>query len=298
MSRKAITHITYSDETNHNRGQYRAIAVVTMPLAASDVVTSHVQEILDTSRIKEFKWEKLRSHRYRDAAHQMLDFVVNCAVAKTIRLDVLMWDIRDSRHDVSGRDDFANFHRMYYHVLHNVLRNRWTRGSRWRLCPDEHTGMNWESIGEYLESKGNIAMLVGDSGVDMHSLRLVVRQEFGIAEISARHSHLEPALQIADLCAGLCVYSRASFGAYESWISNRDDTDIVRPHLGSGARGLSGADEVRCEVLDQFNANCKLHKLYVSLNEFRGLRTRNPSYPINFWWWESQHEMDKAPTRH
>jgi len=34
----------------------------------------------------------------------------------------------------------------------------------------------------------------------------------------------------------------------------------------------------------------------VSLRKYKGLRTMKPSNPINFWWYEPQSDLDKAPT--
>jgi len=49
--------------------------------------------------------------------------------------------------------------------------------------------------------------------------------------------------------------------------------------------------------LAEFNAACKSKKLGVSLKTHRGLRTLNPESPINFWWYEPQHDADRAPTK-
>jgi hypothetical protein len=53
----------------------------------------------------------------------------------------------------------------------------------------------------------------------------------------------------------------------------------------------------RFQVLYEFDGGCKNRKMGVSLKTFGGLKTLDPRRPINFWWYEPQHEMDKAPTR-
>ena len=55
----------------------------------------------------------------------MVDFAIKAVLEKSIRIDSLMWDIDDSRHKISGRDDTANLCRMYHHLLRNVFLERW-----------------------------------------------------------------------------------------------------------------------------------------------------------------------------
>ncbi len=60
---------------------------------------------------------------------------------------------------------------------------------------------------------------------------------------------------------------------------------------------LSKSDQERCCVLYEFNNKCKNKKLGVSLKINRGLKTFDAKNPINFWWYEPQHEADKAPRK-
>jgi hypothetical protein len=54
------THIAYGDESFHNRGRYRSIAIVTLEADASATVSQTVRSLLDEYGVKEFKWQKLR----------------------------------------------------------------------------------------------------------------------------------------------------------------------------------------------------------------------------------------------
>ena len=58
---------------------------------------------------------------------------------------------------------------------------------------------------------------------------------------------------------------------------------------------LSSSDKERFTVLQEFNQQCKSKKLNVSLHTEKGLKTRNPQDPINFWWYTPQSTLDKAP---
>lgn len=59
----------------------------------------------------------------------------------------------------------------------------------------------------------------------------------------------------------------------------------------------SKSDLVRFYLLNHFDEECKKRKLGVSIKEKGYLHTFNPENPINFWNYEPQHGMDKAPTR-
>ncbi len=60
---------------------------------------------------------------------------------------------------------------------------------------------------------------------------------------------------------------------------------------------MGNSDVHRCELLEELNNRCKAAKLGVSLKTHMGLRTLKPDNPINFWWYEAQHELDMAPTK-
>jgi hypothetical protein len=58
----------------------------------------------------------------------------------------------------------------------------------------------------------------------------------------------------------------------------------------------SASEHERFQVLRAFNDACKAGKFRVSFDTHPGLRTLDPTGPINFWWYEPQHHMDRAPT--
>lgn len=59
----------------------------------------------------------------------------------------------------------------------------------------------------------------------------------------------------------------------------------------------SRSEVERFQVLRAFNETCKERKFRVSLDTHAGLRTMSGASPINFWWYQPQHEFDRAPTR-
>jgi hypothetical protein len=131
----------------------------------------------------------------------------------------------------------------------------------------------------------------GNFGLDL-------KEEFGIKQIVPCQSCKEPLVQLADLFVGLAAYSRNRYDSYELWqrtYGQEQQLGLFRPDPQSATK-LSKRDLSRCHVLATFNVACKRRKLGVGLKDSRGLKTYDPSNPINFWWYEPQHEEDRAPT--
>ena len=245
-------------------------------------VNQELQQILQQSSVREFKWSNLRSARERFAALKIVEYIVQQACDSVLRVDVITWDIEDSRHKVAGRSDTRNLRRMYYFLFKNVLCKRWTQNFIWRICPDENSAEPWSHLG-YLNEV-----------FDWNTHELIA--EINIAEIIAGKSHESPLIQVADLLAGLAVYSRSSYTKFEEW--SRQTSNENRNEMKSNGKPmqqLSRADHERCLILAQFDEQCKKYKMGVSLRRMRGLRTFNPVKPMNFWWYEPQTEEDIAP---
>jgi hypothetical protein len=168
---------------------------------------------------------------------------------------------------------------MYYFLYRNVFCNRWPKNAVWKLCPDENADVRFQNIGGYLSEIFDY--VTGEPIADLI-----------IKEIEEVQSHHEPLVQVADLFAGLAVYSRKSYDLFECWLKERDLGPDIAPTSGMN---LSNSDRERCEVLADFDEHCKTKKIGVSLKRLRGLRTFNPTRPINFWWYEPQTDLDKAP---
>lgn len=295
-----ITHVAFSDESHWNKGRYRSLGLVTMPRKSFAELERTLARLLDESGVSEFKWEKLSGARERFAAIKMCEFVVDAACRGNLRLDVLVWDIEDSRHKVPQRDDVANLQRMYYHLFKYVLRTRWPDGSIWALYPDENTAMNWDSVRDYLDRADTEIQVYGDLFTG-GKFRLRLIKEFQIYETKPVSSACNPLLQLADLFAGLAVFSREHYDALAQWRKEREtQLTLFASEDDDGAgetKTVSRSIRERCYVLDLFDKLCKSRKLGVSLKTERGLRTFDHSKPINFWPYTPQHPLDKAPTK-
>jgi len=289
------THIAYSDESYQTGSRYRSIAVITLDTVNENAITLSFRDILQESNIREFKWEKLRQARERFAALKMLDKTIELSTQGSLRVDVLVWDTHDHRHQVPGRDDVANLQRMYYHLFKNVLQHRWPAGSTWRLCPDENTALDWATIHDYLDTAGVEIKVNGNlfSG----GFRLRLEKDFRVLQIAEACSAETPLCQLADLFGGLGAFSYLAYERYDSWLSAQSRQMQLELGLASLNPEPGKSDWERFAVMKHLDDECKRRKMRVGLKSSRGFQTHDPRQPINFWLYEPQHPEDKAPVK-
>lgn len=292
------THIAFADETHYNMGRYRGLALVSLPYANLKTFNQELLQILAESNVKELKWKGLTSAKVRFAALKTLHWLLEKVKARTVRADVLIWDIEDQRHRVRHRDDLANMQRMYYQLFKNVLSERWPDESTWWLFPDEHTAMKWDELSYFLEKRSSRISVKHDL-FNQGRFYPYLKNKFQIEKMEARLSHEEPLIQLADLLAGLGVYSRTSYDKYTHW-QKQNSAQQTLPLFGANQNTkirLTNSDQERCQVLHAFDVACKRNKLGVSLRTNNGLRTHNPRQLVNFWWYIPQHDEDTAPVK-
>lgn len=295
MKQDQVTHVGFSDESHWNHGRFRSLGLVTVPVEALASLEQELRKLLTDSEVSEFKWKELDGAKERFAAQKMCDFAVKAARENNLRVDVLIWNIQDSRHNIVGRDDIANLQRMYYHLFRNVLRARWPDNAVWRLHPDEHTAIDWGTVQDCLE---NVAVRIefNPSLFTQGGFRIRLRREFGLEEVRPVSSHEHPMLQLADLFAGMAVFSRDQFDVYQAWLeANSKQLRLFEDREETAEPSRSSKE--RFQVLYYFDELCKKYRLGVSLKTKRGLRTPKPENPLNFWMYEPQHPKDKAPTK-
>lgn len=290
------THIAYSDESYQTGSRYRSIAVITLKAACEKAITLSFKELLQESNNREFKWERLRQSRERFAALKMLDKTIELSMQESLRVDTLIWDTHDHRHQVPGRDDVANLQRMYYHLFKNVLQRRWPAGSTWQLYPDENTALDWMTVQDYLDTAGFEIKVEGD--LLLGSFRLRLERDFSVLQISEACSSDTPLCQLADLFAGLGAFSYSAYGRYESWLRAQSGQMILDLGFDDAESEPSKSDRERFTIMKHLDDQCKKRKLRVGLKSSKGFKTHDPRLPINFWPYEPQHPDDKAPVSH
>ena len=278
----------YCDESYVSAERFRAIACVSLPSKHEPLLTARFSEVLVGSGLREFKWSRCVQARERLGAIKLIDAAFAAVDSSQLRIDVLLWDTHDARHAVPGRDDNANFERMFYHLLRNVLLKRHP-GSGWRLFCDEKLGVDWLTLRDCLRAVGNRRPTEAALFAEF-----VARSQYVVRQLDQVHSADTPLVQLADLFGGLCVFSRLKYDAFSSWkdsCAGQGSWLVVEPP------SLSKSDKERFPVLAHLDERAKVAKLGVSLRSQRGLRTMDPHRPVNFWWYEPQHEKDRAPTR-
>lgn len=288
------SHVAFSDEAYYTSSRYRSIAVVSLAKSDFDDMSSDLTELLIDSDVREFKWQKLRQARERFAALKMIDCVMNYAIQEKTRIDVLIWDVYDYRHTIMNRDDNENFQRMYYHLFNNVFMNRWPRLSTWELYPDENSVVNWDRLQEFLDSAG-IEISYQAPLSTQEEFRISLWREFKINKIKEINSKDYVLCQVADLFAGLGVFSYLSYDKYQFWLSEQSGQKRLLPNRNDDIE-FSNSEKNRFAIINYLDGICKSHRLTVGLNSTNGFKTYNPNNPINFWFYEPQHLKDKAPS--
>lgn len=120
-----FSHLVFSDESKHENGRYWGIGAVSCAYPNYSKIKNEIKRLLDESDVTEFEWKKLKTAKYKFAAEKMVDYAIRLAVNNEIRIDVITWDMHDSRHkNIIGRDDEENFARMYFHLYKNILCHR------------------------------------------------------------------------------------------------------------------------------------------------------------------------------
>jgi hypothetical protein len=280
----------YTDESYINANRFRSIACCSLAASSLEKVNEDINNILSESGVSEFKWKKLTSARYRLCAEKLISYTLKSIGSDNARIDVVIWDTHDSRHTIRNRDDDANFERMFFHLLSTSMRRR-AKSAVWGLYPDEKNGIDWRTVSECLAAVGNrmpkeISIFARDFMADKH---------FYVKELLQVESHKHPLSQIADLYAGLSVFSRDKYEQYSKWCKkNHGQIDLFEM---DEKEEYSNGDKERFSVLKHLDESCKSAKLGVSLKSKGYLNTPNPTNPLNFWSYEPQHDRDRAPTK-
>jgi hypothetical protein len=255
------------------------------------------RRLLNESNVHEFKWHKLDGANERIAAIKLCRLAIKGCCTGRLRIDVLIWDIEDSRHKILKRDDVANLQRMYYHLFKNVLRVRWPNQANWSLHPDEHTAMDWNTVKDCLKHVSTSREVVKDLFTG-GKFKIRLKQDFGICQINPSSADEHPLLNVIDLFAGLAAFSYEKYDLYERWERKQSPQQKLFQEENEGKDvQVSRISKERFKVLNLFNSNCKKNRLGVSFENKRGLWTPNPSNPMNFWLYKAQHPLDQAPRR-
>ena len=291
-----MEYVVFSDESRYTDGLFRSIAAVSLPYSSRDqfiALSDELQGSLECASKGELKWKEVgRGGRNNvKRAKAAVDFVLS-KLSQELRIDILIWDINDSRHSIEGRDDMANYGRMYFHLHRNLIRRR-GENTRWYLRPDRLSRIDWNTIRECLNSNGTWRR---HSQADPDLFEKVREIAPNVASFKEVNSDEMPFVQLADLFAGMAAYTRTKPHVIQALLVEKKGQQELFPD-DIPADPPTKTDRGRFKVISDLYQSCRQGQLGVSLIERGYLRTLDPQNPINFWHYEPQHSQDKAPTK-
>jgi hypothetical protein len=119
-----------------------------------------------------------------------------------------------------------------------------------------------------------------------------IKRLFKVAEITDCRSQEMCLTQLADLFAGMGAFSRERFNDYRSWKRNLGYASTL--FEAATKRDPTPGLVEKYQVLSHFEGKMAELAFPVALDQTGGLRTLDPSIPVNFWWYEAQSQLDKA----
>ncbi|MBW1615630.1 MAG: DUF3800 domain-containing protein, partial [Deltaproteobacteria bacterium] len=246
----------YTDESYITAERYRSIATFSYKADFKSEINEKIKRILTESKIAEFKWQNLKSAKYKFCAEKLIDFILNNINQYNIRVDIINWDTHDTRHKVCGRDDDANFERMFFHLLNTSLK-KYPKNSSWNISPDQRQQIDWKTVNDCLKATGRHTeyhkTLFGNFFTDPY---------YHIDKFKEINSIETPCCQIADLFAGLSIFSIKCYSKYRTWQTQQTTPSLFQSSTEEVE--LSNSEQARFEIMKYFNKKCKQLKLGVS----------------------------------
>ncbi len=275
-----------------NTGRFRSICSITFLADNAKILHEKLKNILTKFSIEEFKWNKCNGDsKYRECAKNFIDWSLENL--DNINIDIIIWDIQDSRHKIENRDDDKNFSMMYSKLLHyrisNMIPNSW-----YELYPDEKSGFNWNRLENYLSywndiyDDGAIEISHGSVHINPNKMRSTIRK---IRPIDSKKSIFN---QLADFWAGLAVFSYNNYKLYKIWLDNENGQLSFFPQKIE----ISKSQKTRFSILRYFDGHKnKPHNIVINNQGLKTCLIKNHNINLNFWLYTPQTYKDKAPIK-
>lgn len=244
---------------------------------------NHILEKYDIS-IKNFKWNQFNSMNNVNALKEYLNYIFKYMNHGLIHIHTIIWDISDSRHDIVGRDDIENLSRMYYKLIKNFAEFKLKNGDTLSIYPDRNNDLKWEKIEEILPNDG----IYNTKELSFYTLN---QSKVFINESNTDENAL---IQIADIFAGLARTSYIDYEKYEKWLNRYQQSLFPDENFDLVVTNREKHRFIIYEFIDKYS---KRKSWSVSLKTNKGFSTFDMSKPLNFWFYEPQHEYDKAPRK-
>ena len=252
--------VIYSDESSYNYGAVRGVGAVSLRVDDSARLGEELASLLRASSVRELKWEKVRTARAAFAAQKALtwalDHALDHALDGELWIETLTWGVTSAAASRARKPALTQLRNAYTALLSSAMARHAQRGDQsqgWRIVPDEQSAIPWARIQEALPRT---------------------------ATIMPARSEPQPLIQLADVFAGLAVFSRAAYDDYERWLCVRGgDQDA---HATTTSEGVYGSQAYRFVLLDEFYTACVRRLPGISLQTHRGLYTWRAGAPIQF----------------
>lgn len=284
----------FSDESSSKSKRYNSVCALSIKSSVFDQLLNDLKEILDKYNITEIKFSETKTHKPKvECAREFILTAIKYASDNKLRIDVIIWDMQDTRHSIQGRDDEENFKRMYFHLLRNVV-------ERWKIfqCnfyPDEKSTFNYNEITTYLNST-----IYPRKEPFIIKLFKEERINFNFLEVIPQKSEQNPLIQLADLFAGFGCFSRENADAFKKWKLKRNNVNNydLFEDCNKVEENEREAIKNRFHIIELIKSECEKSGISISLDTNGYLKTFNPKEKINYWHYEPQGDYDKAPKRH
>jgi hypothetical protein len=284
----------FSDESGHSR--FRSIGVLSGKKTEIDNLRNELIIILEKKDRDSIEFKKIDGDKNKEKV--AIDFVekgIEYCVNEKIRMDILTWDTQDSRHEIIGRDDIKNFQMMYYKILRWVKQCWKHKHIVWDFYPDENSAVDWKKLMSYLQNANLSKKHVKEDSLFGEIQNLDFPRFQRHDEVI---SDTEPLTQVIDLFTGFARYSFEKGKEFLAWRENIKNQSQLTLFGDSEVKiKLSRGDTSKFKILQILDKLCKDRRMGVSIERNSYLYTFLPSNPLNFWFYEPQHEADKAPIR-
>lgn len=281
--------VIFSDESGQD-ANHRYGVICTISGLRKNLLDLHfeLQELLKKTKSSEFKFKKVKGVDSLSLAKDMVDVGIKYINLRKIWLHIIVWDKKDSRHKVIGRNDDANLCRMYYHLIKNLHRD-WKQIDNWSFYPDEYSAINWENdLVQYLRKT---------SFYQTKDLFEEIRDKKfpNYLKVEEKKSEMMNIIQLSDLFAGVVRTSRDNSEKFQLYLEETSQQLNLFPP--EKEIKISKNLRPKLELLKYFKNKTSENKLGVNFSENKYFKTFNKGNNINIWHYLPQSELDKAPVK-
>ncbi len=298
MEKQKQNLLIFSDESRRakkeiGKGKFESICAISLLKGSLDSLKVELQKYLDEHKIAELKFKDVRTYKPKvECCKKFIETAIKFSSKDLIRVDIIIWDLEDSRHKIPGRDDKENLERMYFHLLRNVS-EIWGI-TNCEFYPDENSEYDYQKIIDYLSSTKTPRIEPG-----ILTLFKQERINFNLEKVEQQNSKQNPVIQLCDILAGIGRFSRENCNEFSSWKGQKESKNS--PSLFNDASdeedGVTASNSNRFELIEYLAEKCKKKGISISLNTNNYLKSYDKRLPINFWHYEPQGDYDKAPMK-